>query len=427
MEVEAAAPGVSQVVAGGGSVSRGCGRRWFRGCGWVGRGCALSGVGAGGSGWGWGVMETGRKQGAEDLEGLLGGLKLSEEEWKAVKGAWQSESREAVRPPQAVGKLFSARAGYVDGMVQTLGKIWCPTKGIRCKELGDNMFLFAFLQPGGKRRAVTEGPWEFGGDLLIVVDFDETKRLKDLEFTHIPVWIRVFNLPLGLMNESTGHSIGEKVGKSLDVETDEDGSAVGSFLRIKALIDVRKPLFRGVMVENGDGEPSCWCNFRFEFLPNFCYSCGLLGHVEKECDEKVWKVHDHQFGDWLRASPARKRDQRSRWSGGSSSGGSHQHKSSGSWRRGEMGRRLQQNEEESRGKVMEDNELRDDGSSPLKTLSNNTTTGGVPKKLIFGDSTSTDKESRVELVGLEEVRRVVLEAREGDPGGALQGRGSLSW
>jgi len=139
-------------------------------------------------------------------------------------------------------------------MVQALGKIWCPVKGIRCKELGENLFLFTFLQPVGKRRVVTEGPWEFGGYLLIVVDFDETKRLRDLEFTHILVWIRVFNLPLGLMNEETGCLIGDKVGKSLEVDTDEDGSAVGSFLRMKVLIDVRQPLQKGVMMENEKGE-----------------------------------------------------------------------------------------------------------------------------------------------------------------------------
>jgi hypothetical protein len=57
------------------------------------------------------------------------------------------------------------------------------------KDLGDNLFMFTFLQQGGKRRAIIEGPWEFGGDLLIVVDFDETKRLNELEFTTIPVWI----------------------------------------------------------------------------------------------------------------------------------------------------------------------------------------------------------------------------------------------
>jgi hypothetical protein len=44
-----------------------------------------------------------------------------------------------------------------------------------------------FLQAGGKRRAITDGPWEFGGDLLVVVDFGRSKRLKDVEFTHIPI------------------------------------------------------------------------------------------------------------------------------------------------------------------------------------------------------------------------------------------------
>jgi hypothetical protein len=41
----------------------------------------------------------------------------------------------------------------------------------------------------GNRRAILEGPWKFGSDLLVVADFDSNKRLKDLEFTHIPVWV----------------------------------------------------------------------------------------------------------------------------------------------------------------------------------------------------------------------------------------------
>ena len=110
------------------------------------------------------------------------------------------------------------------------------------------------MQPSGKRRATTEGPWEFGGDLLIVVDFDEKKRLKDLEFIYTPVWIRVFDLPLGMMNEATGRKIGDKVGKTLEVDAEDDGSAIGRYLRIKVRLDVRKPLLRGVMMEDEDGE-----------------------------------------------------------------------------------------------------------------------------------------------------------------------------
>lgn len=83
-------------------------------------------------------MERGRKKRVEDLEDLLGGLKLSEEERMAVKGVWQAERRETGRPPQAVGKLFSSKSGYADGLAQTVGRIWCPREGIRCKELGNN-------------------------------------------------------------------------------------------------------------------------------------------------------------------------------------------------------------------------------------------------------------------------------------------------
>ena len=118
---------------------------------------------------------------------------------------------------------------------------------------------------------------------MIVPDFDESSLLEELEFVFTPMWIRVLRLPFGLMTTETGEEIGNKVGKTIEVDTDEGGSAIGKFLRIKIQFDIRKPLMRGVIMEVGPNGKTQWCPLEYKFLPNFCYICGLLGHVDREC------------------------------------------------------------------------------------------------------------------------------------------------
>jgi hypothetical protein len=54
---------------------------------------------------------------------------------KGVKGTWLSASRGDGGEAQVVGKLFAEKPGHADGIAQTLGKIWCLIKGIRCRDL----------------------------------------------------------------------------------------------------------------------------------------------------------------------------------------------------------------------------------------------------------------------------------------------------
>ncbi|XVF07004.1 hypothetical protein REPUB_Repub06bG0100400 [Reevesia pubescens] len=44
---------------------------------------------------------------------------------------------------------------------------------------------------------------------------------------------------------------------------------------------------------------------KYERLPNFCYNCGLLGHVEKKCEHSTEDISAQVkgFGDWMRAFP----------------------------------------------------------------------------------------------------------------------------
>ena len=63
---------------------------------------------------------------------------------------------------------------------------------------------------------------------------------------------------------------------------DVDG---GSFLRLKITIDLSLPLCRGRLVSL-ENDKQVWVSFKYERLPNLCYWCGRLTHVDKDC--AIW-------------------------------------------------------------------------------------------------------------------------------------------
>ena len=81
-------------------------------------------------------------------------------------------------------------------------------------------------------------------------------------------------------------------------------------MRVRVSIDVTLPLCRGPLIsfENGDkGEG--WVSFKYERLPNICYWCCSLKHVDKDCDNWIESdgtstQEDQEYGSWIRTAPA---------------------------------------------------------------------------------------------------------------------------
>lgn len=206
------------------------------------------------------------------------------------------------REPQAVGKVLSDRLIRPENLEAALGSVWCPRNGVECKDLGENRFLFTFFQASGKHRALNEGPW-------MLLDFGGTRIIDEITFSHIPIWIRVMKMPLGMMNKWYGEAIGDQVGVFVEMENEEDGTTMGEFMRIKVRRDVRKPLMRGVTLwmEEDGGEKEIWCRLVYEYLPEFWYVCGIIGHMEKVCEKKEKGSVVHQYSPKMRFIPPRRR------------------------------------------------------------------------------------------------------------------------
>jgi hypothetical protein len=60
------------------------------------------------------------------------------------------------------------------------------------------------------------------------------------------------------------------------------------------------------MVQVNDQGKMVWCPFEYEYLPDFCYVCGLIGHQEKVCSNKLKRGEEPQYGKWMRWIPPKK-------------------------------------------------------------------------------------------------------------------------
>lgn len=77
--------------------------------------------------------------------------------------------------------------------------------------------------------------------------------------------------------------------------------------RIRVIMDVSEPLRRMQTISTSKG--AALVKIKYERLPTFCYMCGVIGHIERDClaaDEND-RTDEKQWGSWLRASPRRGR------------------------------------------------------------------------------------------------------------------------
>ena len=74
--------------------------------------------------------------------------------------------------------------------------------------------------------------------------------------------------------------IGGGIGEVLEV--DFDGIGWDRSARLKILVDVMKPLRRVQQVRNIEGSV-VMIEVKYERLQNFCFGCGFLGHIERDC------------------------------------------------------------------------------------------------------------------------------------------------
>jgi hypothetical protein len=103
-----------------------------------------------------------------------------------------------------------------------------------------------------------------------------------------------------------GESIGALMG---NVEASEFYEYPGKkvIIKIKVAINIHNPITSGIHVGNPtDG--TNWIDYRYEKLPQVCFKCGMIGHMDKLCRNQPLNLETlAPIGPWIRSTQYGKR------------------------------------------------------------------------------------------------------------------------
>ncbi|KAL4387855.1 hypothetical protein GQ457_09G016040 [Hibiscus cannabinus] len=167
------------------------------------------------------------------------------------------------------------------------------------------MFLFKFWKLEDVDFVLDRCPWSFDGDLLALQCFDKSLSPHDYDFRWLPIWIKVCNIPLGLMTAKVGEVLGNQFGASIATDLRDGDGRLEEYLCIQAVIDGGIPLHRFVVIGNDrNGKPRV-CPVQYERLLTFCLFCGIIGHDVEHCSFlPEGDLPEFQFGPWLKVDSA---------------------------------------------------------------------------------------------------------------------------
>ncbi|KAJ4827130.1 hypothetical protein Tsubulata_045687 [Turnera subulata] len=186
-----------------------------------------------------------------------------------------------------------------------MGKIWNPRKGIEAEQLGRNLFLFHFFSKRDRQEVMeAETPWFFEKRIVVLKEVTGDEVLTQMELTEVPIWIQMHNIPWNQRTYTNVTNIAAKAGRFLAFD-DRGAQGWGKFVRARVLMHVEKSIRKSILIRSGMGE-KVEVLYRYEGLPNFCYLCGKMDHLLKECEQRTEDSDEEErtiYGEWLRASP----------------------------------------------------------------------------------------------------------------------------
>lgn len=200
---------------------------------------------------------------------------------------------------------FLARKSIgVKDLAMALNSIWKPSSPVNVYAIGDGIYLVGFENSVDCNKVLARQPWQLSNNLMVFKKAIGNEKIADLSLNEVPFWVQVHGLEIQLLTRYVGELLGNKIGRVIEVDCSANSIAWVRCLRVRVLLNVSRPLVRGTKIDfNGNVSVVI---FRYEKLSDFCYICGKLDHIEKDCvllyaNSSEVSRDLRQYEPWLKA------------------------------------------------------------------------------------------------------------------------------
>ncbi|MBA0568127.1 hypothetical protein Golob_005640 [Gossypium lobatum] len=199
----------------------------------------------------------------------------------------------------AIGKIMVTESPNREAMYRVFKSLWFTKEEVDFVELRKGAVIVKFGCLEDRSRILNLTPWLFDRCLFSMLPFEKGKAIDTYEFWMAPFWLRVYNIPIKLMDRQTTLDIGNAIGEQVAIDWKDRNGGWTEFIRIKVKMNVLNPLRRVVKLEDKDGTETIGV-LKYERLPDFYYECGKIGHTVKMCtinkESEVMSGLNPQFG-----------------------------------------------------------------------------------------------------------------------------------
>ena len=84
---------------------------------------------------------------------------------------------------------------------------------------------------------------------MLFMEYKGNLRISNYKFEKARFCVRIYGLPLKLMNDDIAGVLGRRIGDLVGIDQSMSRVGVGKFLRVRVEIDINKPLRRFVTVK----------------------------------------------------------------------------------------------------------------------------------------------------------------------------------